>query len=198
MLLEPEEAEDFFRLHRALMFYVNRKCRVLKGTFRTPEEYAQNPLTERVRVHDALLERIDLIDDFVRENPVELPEKDLAVIAKWKHLVTGKFILLRQLRPHAIFLSSSSPPVAYGVVALVEPFEEVVGRPFPVYVEATLLPFRDRIIYDGVMRSDNLYFGPGLRRSFNELCTEAKARLGSGVLAYSSWPAMRISATVPS
>jgi hypothetical protein len=87
MLLKPEEAEEFFRLHKALMFYVNRECRVLKGTFRTPEEYGQNSVAERVRVHDALLEQRDLIDDFVRKNPVELPEKDprrAGVIAKWK------------------------------------------------------------------------------------------------------------------
>lgn len=178
MVLEDHDILEFFRLHTALMFYVNQQCGVLKGNFRTPDEYFQRPMDERIRVHDALLERRELIDAFVRDNPLELPEKDLAVIAKWKHLVAGNFMLLRQLRKHAIFLSGDSPAVAYGVVALMEPFDDVVGRPFPVRVKATLLPYKDRIIYDGAMRADNLFFGPGIRRRLNEEYNEAKAALG--------------------
>ena len=45
-------------------------------------------------------------------------------------------------------------------------------------VDAVLLPFKDRIIYDGLMNGYNISFGAGIRRSLNESFKEAKARQG--------------------
>jgi hypothetical protein len=40
MLLETQDAELFFRLHRALMLFVNQRLKVIAKQFATPEEYA--------------------------------------------------------------------------------------------------------------------------------------------------------------
>ena len=48
-----------------------------------------------------------------------------------------------------VFLSSTEPVVAYGVVALFDPFEKVIGPYLPRMIETTLLPFKGRIVYDG-------------------------------------------------
>jgi len=37
----------------------------------------------------------------------------------------------------------------------------------------TLLPFKGLIVYDGLMSSYNISFGPGIRRSLNENFKEA-------------------------
>ncbi|WP_202920661.1 hypothetical protein [Urbifossiella limnaea] len=36
MLLEPQDVELFFRLHRTLMFFVNQRLRVIPDTLDTP------------------------------------------------------------------------------------------------------------------------------------------------------------------
>jgi hypothetical protein len=47
-----------------------------------------------------------------------------------------------------------------------------------VFTETVLLPFKDTIIYDGLLNSYNISFGPGYRRDLNETYKEAKQRIG--------------------
>jgi Domain of unknown function (DUF6398) len=77
-----------------------------------------------------------------------------------------------------VFLSTTGPAVAYGVLALSQPFEELVGPYLPVLTQTVLLPFKDMVVYDGLMSSYRISFGPGIRRSLTENFKEAKARHG--------------------
>jgi hypothetical protein len=77
-----------------------------------------------------------------------------------------------------VFLSADRPPIAYGVLALSEPFEELVGPDLPVLTQTVLLPFKDRIVYDAILTGYRISFGPGIRRSLNEEFKEAKATHG--------------------
>ena len=160
MLLSPEDAELFFKLHRALMFFVNQRLDVVSD-IGSPDEFAALLLPTRLEVREAFLEEVDLIESFVDENPASLNEKELEIVSSWHDHVTGKFYLFRQLKNYMVFLSSEEVPVAYGVLALTEPFEDVIGPRLPVMVDAMLLPFRDCIIYDGLLGSYNVSFGGG-------------------------------------
>jgi len=82
--------------------------------------------------------------------------------------VAGQFYILRYLKKHAVFLTGREPPQAYGVLGLVSPIQEVIPMPPPVLVDAVLLPFEDRIIYDSLLMPYRLMFGSGILRSLNE------------------------------
>ena len=125
-----------------------------------------------------MLTNVDLIGSFVDENPAHLSEFELDIIRSWRHLVAGKFYVFRELARYTVFLSTSDPAIAYGVLALSQPFEELIGPSLPVLTQTVLLPFKDKIVYDGLMSSYNISFGPGIRRSLNESFKEAKARHG--------------------
>src|SRR4051794_16236179 len=117
MQLPLEDVDLFFRLHRSLMFFVNQRLHVLDQKVATPEKYSGLPPEARIEVHKALLDHIDLIDAFAGENPFQFDAADLEIVRSWKHLVSGTFYAFRQLRDHMVFLSSTEPVVAYGVVA---------------------------------------------------------------------------------
>jgi hypothetical protein len=119
-----------------------------------------------------------MIQQFVDENPAHLTADELDIVRSWQHLVHGKFYVFRQLKKYMVFLSTGEHPIAYGVLALSQPFEELVGPYLPVLTETVLLPFKGMIVYDGLMNSYNISFGPGIRRSLNESFKEAKARHG--------------------
>jgi hypothetical protein len=178
MLLPLEEVDQFFRLHRSLVFFVNRRLEVIDKKVATPEAYSGLPPETRIEVHKALLEHIDLIDAFADENPFRFSEEDLEVVRSWKHLVSGTFYAFRQLQNYMVFLTDKEPVVAYGVVALFEPFEAVIGPHLPRMVKTTLLPFKGRIVYDGLVTGYNVFFGGGIRRRLNESYKEAKERFG--------------------
>jgi hypothetical protein len=178
MQLSLEDVALFFRLHHSLMFFVNQKLEVLEEKVATPEAYSGLPPEARIKVHKALLDRMDLIDAFADENPFHFDQADLEIIRSWKHLVTGTFYAFRQLQNYTVFLSSTEPVVAYGVVALFDPFEVVIGPYLTRMIETTLLPFKGTIVYDGLMTSYNITFGAGIKRRLNESYKAAKEQSG--------------------
>lgn len=140
--------------------------------------FIELPAEEKIRVRDALYERLDLIDAFVNSNPLRFSDEELDIILSWKQLVTGTFQLFRYLKKYAIFLDDSSPMRAYGVLALMDNFEDILGHSLPIMLQAVLLPFRGQIIYDGFLLPYRIYFGGGIRRSLNAEYQAAKSRYG--------------------
>lgn len=178
MQLSLEDVDRFYRLHKPLMFFVNQRLKVIGEKVADLDAYGSVPPEARLKVHQALPEHLDLIDAFADENPFRFSDEDLEIVRSWKHLVTGTFYAFRYLKAHAIFLSSTDPVMAYGVVALFDPFEAVIGPHLPRLFKATLLPFQGRIVYDGLLSGYNITFGGGVKRRLKEDYEEAKARSG--------------------
>jgi hypothetical protein len=178
MLPTPQDVELFFRLHRTLMFFVNQRLKVTPIKVASPEEFAALSPEVRLKVRDSLNTNLDLIESFTAENPARLSDDELDIVRSWRHLVTGKFYVFRELKKYTVFLSTTSPAIAYGVLALSQPFEDLIGPYLPVLTQTVLLPFKGMLVYDGLMSSYNISFGPGIRRNLNQDFKEAKARHG--------------------
>ena len=178
MLLAPQDVELFFKLHRALMFFVNQRLQVLPDDISSPDEFSSLSPQVRLKVRDAFLDHTDLIQSFVDENPAHLTSDELDIVRSWQHLVHGKFYVFRELKKYTVFLSTTSPAIAYGVLALSQPFEDLIGPYLPVLTQTVLLPFKGVIVYDGLMSSYRVSFGPGIRRNLNQDVKEAKTRHG--------------------
>jgi hypothetical protein len=178
MLLEPQDVELFFELHRSLMFFVNQRLKVVPDDIASADAFSALSPEVRLKVRDAFLSHADLIESFVAENPTHLPADELGIVQSWRHLVAGKFYVFRELKKYTVFLSTDKQPIAYGVQALSQPFGELVGPYLPVLTQTVLLPFKGVIVYDGMMSSYNISFGPGIRRNLNQDFKEAKARHG--------------------
>lgn len=176
--LPIEEGRLFYKLHPALMFFANERLKVIPDEVADPQEFTSLAPETRIKVRGALHAQPDLIDEFVRENPFSLTPEELEIVASWKRAVVGKFYIFRYLKNYTVFLSGGSPNKAYGVLALADPFEALVGRYLPILVNAVLLPLGGKIIYDGLLSSYRVSFGGGIKRSLNEAYKEAKARFG--------------------
>ncbi|MFQ6076880.1 MAG: hypothetical protein ACE5Z5_12270 [Candidatus Bathyarchaeia archaeon] len=131
-----------------------------------------------MKIRDALYDHTELIDSFVAENPFNFSSGELEIVAGWRYLVKGTFYLLRYLKRYAIFLDDKTPPRAYGVLALTNTFEEILGQEPPIRLEAVLLPFKGKIVYDGFLVPYRIFFGRGIREELNDDYQEAKHRFG--------------------
>ena len=179
MNLTFDEGKLFYDLYAALLSFVNRKLKVSSETFSNSQEYTSTPPEARVAVRDALFAHRELIDEFVKENPAKLKSDDLEIVASWKHAVVGKFYVFRYLAKYTVFLTSGgSPNKAYGVLGLADPLEEVIGPYLPRLITTVLLPFRGKIIYDGLVSGFNITFGGGIKRMLNEEYKQAKEAFG--------------------
>ena len=177
MILSREDAELFFKLHCALMQFVMEQAQGL-GVPAPAVAYRALPAEQRQAVAKTLLGRLNLIDAFITANPARLSEEELRIVSSWRHLVSGRFIALRQLKKYMILLACGEKPTACGVTGLVDPMERVIPNPLPAMVETVLLPFRGKMIYDGIVSTFNVTFGPGSRRGFEDSFRIAKASGG--------------------
>jgi hypothetical protein len=174
--LAPHEVQLFFRLHRLLMFYVNEQLAIVPD-ITSPEMFSALSPEIRVQVRDALVTQPELIDRFVEENPFGLADEERSIIQSWEHFVAGRFFIFRHLKHYTVFLDEQQE-TAYGVLALSDPFEELISTSLPVLAETVLLPFRDKIVYDGLLAGFNISWGGGIKRSLNETYKSVKEKVG--------------------
>ena len=92
--------------------------------------------------------------------------------------MAGEFYVYRCLKKYTVFLTTREPVVAYGVLSLTDPLEELIGHRLPHLCKAVLLPFKGRIVYDGMLAGYNVHFGGGIRRRLKESYDDAKRRMG--------------------
>lgn len=177
MQLTHEDATLFFRLHGLLMQYIGRRLQLIPHDA-TLDDFEQMSSEDTLKARDAFAGQIQLLDEFITDNPAGLKESELAIVDSWRHRVKGQFFLFRQLKRHMIFLTTDEPATAYGVMALHDPFDRLVGSRLPVMVEAILLPFKDRIVYDGLLSTYPISFGGGIKRRLDDVYRAAKAAQG--------------------
>jgi hypothetical protein len=173
MVLTREEFERFRALQSALNNFIYAKLQEAKG-LQVHTAFADLPLTKQLEVRQAFATDHSLIDQFIAANPRGQSDDDLDTVGKWRQMVADKFVIVRHLKKHSIFLKDTPEPRAYGVVGLTQPIADVVGPDVPVIVETILLPFMGQIVYDGLIERFPISVGPGLRRSFEESYRNAK------------------------
>ena len=175
MILSLEDTERFYRIWFALLHFVNEQRRLVSSF---PATWQQVPVSTVKTLRDAMWADDALRQEFLATNPAGLPPADLQVVANWQHRVAGTFFIYRYLKKHTIFLSSTGPAHAYGVLGLISPIEELAGPSLPVAVEAVLVPFEERIIYDSLLEPYSVSFGSGIRSSLQESYRDAQEREG--------------------
>ena len=171
MELSEPDVRQFYDLLWSLQHYVNQKHQVHPDVT-TVEQYALLTSQDKCEVGDVIYANLDIIDDFVRENPRLLSDDQLEIVARWKNLVEGKFFIERLLKRYAVFIGDNK---VYGVLGLYDPIEDLLTpiKP-PVYVQTALLPFKGRIVYDGNLRFYSISFGGGMKRMLKEQYMTAK------------------------
>ena len=173
MLLPPEDARLFFKLMPALQVFGNQRLNLVKN-LKDTEQYKKISNEQRLKLRDAVYAKPEIIAAFVKENPFDFPQDELEIVAGWKNFIAGDFFIERILKKYTIFILNEK---VYGVLGLFEPVDHVLGgRPLPVYVKAVLLPFKGRIIYDGLLQSYSVYFGGGISRNAADQYRAAKMK----------------------
>ncbi|MAT99696.1 MAG: hypothetical protein CL608_21350 [Anaerolineaceae bacterium] len=173
MKLSEKDANLFFDLMFPLQFYVNQKKQILPDVA-SLEEYIELDLPDQAAVRDVLWEEPSLIAQYVAENPNKLPADQLALVASWQSRIMGRFILERLLKKHAIFITDEK---VYAVLGLHNSFDEIIPKEaLPLFIETVLLPFRDVIIYDGIIRGGNIMIGRNMAAGFKETYMAAKRK----------------------
>jgi hypothetical protein len=179
MRLEKDEVQLFFKLYQeGLLCHVALEAGLSRKRLTAEQLKVQFKAERIVQVRDQWIEHPEWLEAFVEENPLGFTAEELEIVRAWKHREHGRFYVLRHLKKHTVFFGGE-PARAYGVLSLGDDLEDVLPSwMLPQMVEAVLLPFRGRIVYDGLMGVHAIHFGPGIRRGLNDEYQGLKAREG--------------------
>jgi hypothetical protein len=175
-MLSRSEVELFYKLTHSLQFHVVQQTGVVSG-ISTLQEFIDADFDDKIAAREALYEDPALFDSFVATNPEHFGDEDLDLIRSWKKLhIAGSFFIERHLRSHSIWIGAGPEgDEAYAVLGLSQPLEEIVPKAaLPQSVKAVLLPFKGRIVFDGILHSYRVSFGPGYRASLRDTYLRAK------------------------
>jgi hypothetical protein len=175
--LPAADAALFIRLQVALLLYANQKLGIMPGVD-SEEAFRASSLQDKAKLRDALHANPQVIDSFVAENPAGFAPEELALVAAWKRGVVGTFYIFRYLKRYTVFLDDKTPPQAYGVLGIPRNIEDLFMLAPPIMVKTVLLPWRDKIVCDGLVLAYNLYLGAGIRGTLNRIYQRIKATTG--------------------
>lgn len=171
MTLDPRDAELFYKLWLSLLDYVNREYKV---DSQIPEMRGATEidLQNAKKIADYLWEHTSVIDKYLEES--SLSDEYKRIVSGWKKCISGIFILERHLKKGSVFISTEDEKV-YMVNGIITSWEEMFYyAPLPVMLKATLIPFRDKIISDGLVIPYKVCFGKGYSSEFKEIYLAAK------------------------
>jgi hypothetical protein len=151
--------------HIKLLYFVGQQSNLVPKSMDL-EEFAEAGASIKAKCRDFFLSDIGLLDDYFSENSEELSAEEISILSGFKKAVTSDFIILKCLSKYAIFIDIKSGK-HYAVKALWDTFDMLVPL-FPAIVNATLLPYKNMIIYDGFLKTSGISLGPGKRYNLNE------------------------------
>ncbi|MCP4427828.1 MAG: hypothetical protein GY803_25375 [Chloroflexi bacterium] len=182
MILPEQDAKLFFDLMWQLQFYVKERLDMLPQV-KSLEEYSALDAQSRLEVRKALWDSPKFIADYVEANPDNLSTEHLAIVTGWQNFVQGKFFIERMLKKYTVFILNDT---VYGVLGMYDPLNEIIDkRALPMYAEAVLLPFKDAIIYDGMLSGYSVFFGGGVKGNLKATYNKAK-RKGEIIVSFNT------------
>lgn len=175
MNLNDTDIKRFYHIWFNILEYVNENFNIvpeLKNIHSMKNVNPQDiqPIRERLWRDDSIL------DDIVNKNPFNLSISDLNIVESWKYRISDKFIIMKHLKKYTVMMGNKR---LYGVLGIVTPLCEMFPTyRIPLFVEAVLIPFEGKIIYDSILAPYNITFGSGSRRGFNDEYREIKNKFG--------------------
>ncbi len=173
MKVTEKEYYELLRLQHSMMLFASKKKGIVDKQV-SLKEFIEGRNFNKFEARQAIYEIPNFHDNYLKTNPDDFDEKELEIIKGFKDFVKGQFYIIKYLKEYSIFMKDG---VAYGVLAQNDLFQNMTGSRL-VMVEAILLPYRGKIVYDGMLQSYNISFGSGMSSSLNDAYNEAKAKYG--------------------
>ncbi len=170
MILSAEDGKLFYELWMPLLQYANKRTKMF------PDIKFKKDTAIDVRFGRDMAEWIwnhtEVIDDYLKEHP-GMKEDHKNILSGWKRCIRGHWFVERHLKSGSVFLGKT--PYVFLVQGIVSSFEEMIGMyGTPVMIEAALIPFRDKIITDGIVSAIPIRIGSNMKASMKDEYMAAK------------------------
>ena len=164
MILSRLQGRRFFNMFDALTVYANKRLQSVEETeLITTDARGIDDKAQGEVAYD-LWQNLNVIDDFVAQNPAGLSDGELACVASWREGLTDTFLVDVFPDGELRFVSSG---YAFEVSGISKEIASMLPG-LPAAVHTTLLPFDGRIVYAEYMLNHLIEFGEGMLSIFDE------------------------------
>jgi len=168
MYLSKDEAQIFYKLWLGLLEYTNNKYKLNPKLKKLVSAKSINP-EDLIPIKNKLWEDKNLIDEYLTMYSDLHSYDEIEILKDFKRNIPGKYIIFKNLKKYTIFMSTDGDVKSYGVVGISNPIDVMFpAYILPRYVDAVLLPFRGKIIYDSLILPYNISLGSGIKKGLNE------------------------------
>lgn len=171
MTLDIQEYQEYLNTHLDLLYFVGQRQKIISADtdFNT---FIDLDFQIKFKCREKLYENMELLDEFIKTRFDSLTVDQIIILAGFKKKIKSDFIILQCLTRHVIFIDTVDNKI-YAVKALADRFDDFFSN-FPVLCHTTIIPFKDKIIYDGFIQSKGLYYGTNMTLEMNEEYKQAK------------------------
>ncbi len=177
-LLKPYQVQRFYDVYLSLVAYTNKCHKVVKKDLSiiVSDNFFDKKKLDKyiVKVDEYIWNNPKVIDEYLRDNPYDRSQKDLALIRSFKKFKTGLMVICGYHNDGTEILDLKEQKI-YFVKGLGSKIVEVVGGcRLPLLVEMTLLPYEDVITYTGYINKLTIDIGSQLIEEINEVKKQTK------------------------
>ena len=145
--LDEQEATLFYELYYSLLEYVNDKYKVCKHIDRILNQRIS--ILDLLEIRKCFVEHKDIIDEFIIDSKDFFSDYEIEIIKEFKECIYGYFMLIKFEENYSIFMNGKN---IYGVLGThINLDQDVHEFNLPVFATWMLLPYKDKIIYDGLL-----------------------------------------------
>lgn len=161
--LSKNAADEFYKLYFALLEYVNKKHNIEPELKKI---YKQEQLEPRqlIPINKYLWEHKEELDNFINENPYNFNEEELNNIKEFKSTIkSAHFIVTGFQREYTEILSEDGK--LYMIKGIRSDLDEILNpNDLPLVISTTLLMFKNKIIYNGLIEETTIKFGNDIKQ----------------------------------
>ena len=145
-----KNSDQFYKLYFALLDYTNQKYQIKKG-YKIYKKQNRNPKNLYEIIEKLWKNQKEIIDEFISKNPYKLNDEELEIIKEFKNGIRNIYIIARYEEEYTAFMTPNKTYMIKGVNTNVD--EIIPYNELPKAVITTILPFKDHLIYDGIIVS---------------------------------------------
>lgn len=171
MKLSERDARHFFKIVMPLFGWINKNSYYLREI--TGGDTLVFP-QDGILLWRVIRTRPEIIDEYLEDNHIKSTSDAAKTLTQWKeHFVPGPFLVERYTRKGTVFISVKTGQV-YLVSGISDDFRDYLKDfELPCLIETSIMPFRDRIISEGLMAAKKAGCEPEIKAALAKRYEEA-------------------------
>ena len=160
--LSKKEADLFYKIYFGLLDFTNQKFKIKPG-YKIYNKTGINPQDISEIVDKFWKTKDGVVLEFCLANPYKFNSEEIKMTQNFRKGFRDMFIIVEYQKDYTAMMCNDK---AYMIKGINSNIDEVIPyKDLPYVVLTSIIPFGDKLIYDGLFMSYNISFGMGFKKT---------------------------------